>query len=123
MPTSLKTFGIKQLENQDCISQYVRSGKPPDVWRWLSTKENGKCHGRCLPAKKAAISVTHSISKLRLFSCQKSTFFQAKSPVFSLAAQLNMVPIFKRKQPSTHRIFCILQVEFAQQKKNERNHT
>lgn len=83
---SLKTFGIKRLENQDYISQYMRSQNPPDVWQWLSTEENGKHHGRCLPAKKSAIPVTHSISKRKhsvFFPCQKSTAFSGKNNQFS----------------------------------------
>lgn len=82
---SLKTFGIKQLENQDYISQYMRTRNPPDVWQWLSTKENGKHHGRCLPAKKSAIPVTHSVSKrkhLVPFPARNWQLFQAKITSF-----------------------------------------
>lgn len=52
---STKTFEIKQLENQDCDSQHMKSRNPLDAWKWLSTKENMKHHGRCSAAKKGAL--------------------------------------------------------------------
>ena len=84
------TFEIRQLENQHCISQRMKSRKPLHLWQWLSKKENVKHHGRCFAAKELpcfAIPVSHPIASLEwnaqsFLSCQKLTSFSGLTAIF-----------------------------------------